>query len=97
MDNFGYKRLTDTESFPRGEYREAIKATIVELENKKENPEEFFVKFEPDPTASKLIFELVHQDSFKIENLSVKGNPNNKDRRATYDLIQKKVTFLFYQ
>lgn len=95
--DFWYKRLTDTEGFSQGQYQDAIKAIIAELENKKENPKEFFAKFEPGPTASKLSFVLMHQNSFKIENLSVIGNPSGNDRKATYDLIQKKVTFLFYQ
>ncbi len=94
--DFGYKRLTDTGSFLQGQHQEAIKAIIVELENNKEDPKEFFAKFEPDPTASKLSFVLMHQNSFKVENLSVKGNPSGKDRKAMYDLVQKKVIFLFY-
>ena len=94
--DFGYKRLTDTGGFPQGQ-QEAIKAIIVELENKKENPKEFFAKFEPDPTASKLSFLLAHQNSFKVENLSVKGNPSGKDGMAIYDLVQKKVNFWLYQ
>ncbi len=95
--DFGYKRLTDAKDFPQGQYQEAIKEIITELENKKENPKEFFAKLEPNSTASKLSFILVHQNSFKVENLSFIGNPSGKDRKATYDFIQKKVTFLFYQ
>ncbi len=94
--NFGYKRLEGKEGFPQGQHT-AIEAIIAELENNKEIPTEFFAKFEPDQTASELSFVLVHQNSFKVENLHSLGNPSGKDKKATYNLLRKKVTFSTFE
>ena len=98
QEDLGFKRLADMVDFSQSQQRDAIKAVIAELENEGENPNDFFVKFEQEVAVmSKLSFELIHQDSFDVKSSRVLGNPSGKDRKAVYDLIQKKVTFLIYQ
>lgn len=91
-----YKPLADLTGFPEGQ-QEAIEAIIAELRNKKEHPEEFLVRFKPDQTASKLIFELARKDYLKIKDSNMKGGSGDNELMAIYDLVDKKVSFFYYQ
>ena len=97
MGELGFKKLTDLNNFKDIRQREAIGAFITELQNKKENPEEFFIKFENSVTASEITAQLVHEDSFKLKNINTVGNPSGKDRNANYNFDTKKVTFLLWK
>ena len=93
----GCERLLDMSAFPEEQRKEAIGAIIAELQNRKENPSEFYAKFGLDQTTSKIILELAHENSFKAENTNKVGNPSGKDRKAIYDLVSKKVDFLLWR
>lgn len=93
----GYQRLLDISTFPGEQHQEAIGAIITELQNRKEDPKEFYAKFNPDQAASKLILELMHENSFKPENINKVGNLSGKDRKAIYDPVSKKVNFLLWR
>jgi hypothetical protein len=97
IEELGFKKLTDLNNFGDVGQQEAVGAFIAELQNKKENPEEFFIKFGNSVTASEITAELVHEDSFKKENINTVGNPSGKDGNATYNFDTKKVTFLLWK
>ncbi|OGI46110.1 hypothetical protein A2121_01130 [Candidatus Nomurabacteria bacterium GWB1_40_6] len=97
IEGLGFKKLTDLNNFEDVGQQEAVKAFITELQNIKENPEEFFIQFGNNVAISEITAQLVYQDSFKTENLYTIGNPSGKDRNATYNLDTKKVTFLLWK
>ncbi|OGJ14307.1 hypothetical protein A2585_00110 [Candidatus Nomurabacteria bacterium RIFOXYD1_FULL_39_12] len=94
IEELGFKKLTDLNNFKNVKEREATEAFIAELKNIRENPAEFFIIFGDSTTLPEITSDLVHQDSFKIENIHTIGNPSGKDRSATYNFDTKKVKFL---
>ena len=97
IEELGFKKLTDLNNFEDVGQREAVGAFITELQNKKENPEEFFIKFGNSVTASEITAQLVHENSFKLKNINTVGNPSGKDINANYNFDTKKVTFLLWK
>lgn len=97
VEKLGFKKLADLNNFENVKEREATEAIIAELQNRKENPEEFFIQFGNNATNSEIIAQLVHQDSFKLKNINTIGNPSGKDRNASYNFDTKRVTFLLWK
>jgi hypothetical protein len=77
---------------------------IENLEEKKENPDDFYVEWSPNSLSleyddfknpesynSLITFSLSHKDDFKPENCNTIGNPSGKSRNMVYDTNQNKI------
>lgn len=92
--NLGYIKLLDSMNFFENQNNEAVKAIVAEL-GKIESLEDFFISSKPDISDSEIFFELAHKDTFRVEvYLNVVGNATGKNRKASYNFINKTVNIL---